>query len=98
MSEHDVRRLLYVWGRQRLIDVALLAMADGTAQDLPLARMGVLPVPHLPVQGRDVLALGVPAGPKVGTVLTEFEDWWVREDFPMDRAAVAAKLKELAVQ
>jgi poly(A) polymerase len=97
MSEHDVRRLLYVWGRQRLIDVALLAMADGTAQDLPLARMGVLPVPHLPVQGRDVLALGVPAGPKVGTVLTEFEDWWVREDFPMDRAAVAAKLKELTV-
>jgi poly(A) polymerase len=96
MSEHEVRRLLYFWGRQRLVDVALLSMADGAAQDLPLARMGVLPVPRLPVQGRDVLALGVPAGPKVGTVLTAFEEWWVRQDFPVDRGLIMQKLKGLA--
>ena len=96
MGEHEVRRLLYHWGRQRLIDVALLAMADGTARDLPLAPMGVLPVPRLPVQGRDVLALGVPAGPKVGAIIHAFEDWWVKADFPADKAQVRARLAALA--
>jgi len=96
MTEHDIRRALYYWGRQRLIDVALLAMADGTARDLPLSLMGVLPVPRLPVQGRDVLALGVPAGPRVGMILNAFEDWWVAQDFPQDRAVIAGKLNDLA--
>jgi poly(A) polymerase len=96
MTEHEVRRCLYYWGRQRLVDVALLAMADGAAKDLPLSAMGVTPVPRLPVQGRDVLALDVPAGPRVGQIIKAFEDWWVAQGFPSDAAMIQSKLKELA--
>lgn len=49
----------------------------------------------LPVSGRDVLALGVAAGPAVGALLAEVEAWWLERDFEPDRAAVLAILKDL---
>ncbi len=48
----------------------LQAMADGWPQ------------PSLPVRGADVLAAGLSAGPEVGAILAEIEDWWVAADFP----------------
>lgn len=51
--------------------------------------------PPLPVSGKDVLALGVPAGPKVGAALAAFEHWWLSENLPSDRDRAIAKLREL---
>jgi len=50
----------------------------------------------LPVRGADVLALGVPPGPRVGEVLAQVEQWWEGQDYRpgrddcLDRLRLAA--------
>jgi hypothetical protein len=36
-----------------------------------------LPKPVFPLEGRDVLALGVPPGPRVGALLRATRAWWL---------------------
>ncbi|MCC7048192.1 MAG: CCA tRNA nucleotidyltransferase [Alphaproteobacteria bacterium] len=47
----------------------------------------------LPVKGRDVLALGVPAGPRVGELIDALTAWWEAGDFAAGRAACLAELR-----
>ena len=51
--------------------------------------------PLLAVTGADVMALGVPAGPRVGALLRALEAWWIAGEFAADRASLLAKLGEL---
>ena len=48
--------------------------------------------PKLPVKGADVMARGIPAGPKVGEALRTLEAWWIEQDFAPDREALLARL------
>jgi poly(A) polymerase/tRNA nucleotidyltransferase (CCA-adding enzyme) len=41
------------------------------------ARLAPLPRPEFPLEGRDVLALGVAEGPRVGALLREVRRWWL---------------------
>jgi poly(A) polymerase len=54
--------------------------------------------PRFPLGGADVLALGLPAGPRVGEVLRALEAWWIAGDFVADDAALRAKLAEMVRQ
>jgi poly(A) polymerase len=54
--------------------------------------------PRMPFSGADVLALGIPAGPRVGRALRAFEAWWIEAGFPDDRTAQCARLAALAEQ
>ena len=54
--------------------------------------------PQLPLGGTNVMALGLPAGPRVGELLRALEAWWIAGDFAADEAALRAKLQELARQ
>lgn len=51
--------------------------------------------PAFPLNGSDVLALGVEPGPRVGTLLKGIEDRWVDEDFAADRETLLARLAEV---
>lgn len=51
--------------------------------------------PSLPIKGADVLALGVPDGPRVGALLAQVEEWWIDGDFRAGRETCAARLKAL---
>jgi len=42
------------------------------------------------------LNIGLAAGPRVGEVLAVIEQQWLEGNFAMDRAALLARLKELA--
>jgi poly(A) polymerase len=53
---------------------------------------------RLPVSGDDILALGVPAGPRVGAILKALEAWWVEHDFAPDRAACLAEARGLLAE
>jgi poly(A) polymerase len=53
--------------------------------------------PLLPIGGADVIALGVPTGPRVGELLRTLEQWWIAGDFVADETALRARLKELAL-
>ena len=51
--------------------------------------------PKFPIGGADVMALGVPAGPWVGIVLSGLEGWWMGNDFAPDETELRAKLREV---
>ena len=50
--------------------------------------------PRFPLTGEDVMAAGVPRGPKVGETLRALEDRWVAEGFPEDREGLLRRLRE----
>ena len=52
--------------------------------------------PRFPLGGADVMALGLPAGPRVGELLRTLEAWWIAGDFAADEAALRAKLADVA--
>jgi poly(A) polymerase len=89
------RRALYHLGAGRYRDLVLLRAAE-TGETEPVAALLALadsarPSPF-PLKGRDVTALGVPAGPEVGRLLAAVEAWWEEGDFRADRAACLAEL------
>ena len=53
--------------------------------------------PMLPVSGADLIAAGLKAGPLIGKLLDEIENWWVELDFPeegMVRTRLTASIQE----
>lgn len=46
-----------------------------------------------PLSGADVMALGLPSGPRVGQILSAVEAWWMEENFVPDHAACLEKAR-----
>ena len=94
------RRSLYRLGFKRYRDIALLLAADEKmsrdrlSELFDLARGWTPPV--FPLAGRDVTALGIPTGERVGKLLAAVHDWWEAGDFTADRDQCVTHLKELA--
>lgn len=101
-DEAVARAFIYRHGPDAFVDGALLdwARSEDAAHDTARVERIGLPMrwraPKLPVRGADVMALGVPAGPGVGRVISAFEEWWIGAGFPSDGALGRAKLEELA--
>ena len=95
------RRSLYRLGAGRYRDIALLVASAGAmpqsrlAELLDLTRSWTPPV--FPLAGRDVTALGIPPGERVGRLLAAVHDWWEEGDFAADRGQCLAYLRELAI-
>jgi poly(A) polymerase len=90
------RRALHHLGAALYRDLVLLAAAEsGAAARVPtlIALAAQWRPVALPLKGRDVTALGVPAGKEVGRLLAELEQWWEEGDYRAGRAAVLAELK-----
>lgn len=87
-SDAMLRRLLADYQPADLIDRTWL---DGSAD--VRRRLVAMPPPVFPLEGRDVVALGVPAGPAVGARLRDVRRWWLDGGCVADRDAC---LKELA--
>ena len=51
--------------------------------------------PEFPLTGRDVTALGIPPGSRVGRLLDQLRRWWEEGDFTADREACLRRLKEI---
>ena len=71
-----LRRLLADADRAILIDRCWLAGGDAPEWAALRQRLAALPQPVFPLEGRDVLALGEPEGPRVGVLLREVRQWW----------------------
>ncbi|MBP2548852.1 poly(A) polymerase [Neorhizobium galegae] len=108
LAETALDRLLYRNGKDGLLMRLKLALASARhaaqsndADMVKAARWSALlkraekfSKPKFPLNGADAMALGVPAGPRIGKLLQELETLWVDGNFAMDRAALAARLKE----
>lgn len=53
---------------------------------------------RFPIAGRDLLAIGVPRGPRVGAILAAVENWWVAQDFGPDREACLAQARRMGAE
>jgi poly(A) polymerase len=101
MSLREMRRAIYKLGNEAFRDRVMLAWAasggDKAQQWRALVAHGQMwKPPRLPLTGDEIMAAGVPAGPKVGLVMREVEDWWVDADFPEDKLSVIERLKAVA--
>ncbi len=106
LDERSLRQMLYRLGTRAYLDRCLLTWArscdgDGDGDgELVWKKAYELPqrwsAPSLPFSGADLIARGFKAGPSIGKVLSQFETWWVLEDFPQDRQLLETKLLELA--
>lgn len=91
------RAALYRHGAEAVVDARLLraaATGEDVAADLRLAGSWTRPV--FPLGGVDVVALGIPPGPRVGELLRRVEEWWIMGDFAADAAACRAALHRMA--
>jgi poly(A) polymerase/tRNA nucleotidyltransferase (CCA-adding enzyme) len=71
-----LRRLLAEEENATLIDRSWLRGGAAPEWVELRARLAALPRPVFPLEGRDVLALGLPEGPRVGVLLREVRQWW----------------------
>ena len=96
-DDATLRRKLADHPRATLIDRTWLAhAATETPTDADWsslrARLNTLAKPRFPLEGRDVLALGVAPGPRVGALLRTVRDWWLAGGCTADAAACRAEL------
>jgi len=110
LSAAEAERLLALRGPPPEGDVADLrrALADTAPEVLEgrswlagqppamRARLAGLPRPVFPLEGRDVVALGIPPGPRVGALLRQVRGWWLAGGCVAGPADCRAELARLA--
>jgi tRNA nucleotidyltransferase/poly(A) polymerase len=88
LDERRSRVALYRLGAEAFRDGLLLAAAELGEPDSRLQRLHEFAdrwtAPDFPLDGGDVMAAGVAAGPAVGEFLRDLENWWIAQDFRPD--------------
>jgi len=92
-DDATVRRMLADTEPDVLIDRAWLAGGDAPGWAGLRARIAAMPRPVFPLEGRDVLALGLAPGPRVGELLREVRAWWMDRGCTPDGAACRRELE-----
>ena len=84
-DDMNLRRALHRHGKAGCRDAALKSWASSGAptsddpwRDL-ITRLDEMPVPEFPLQGADLVKLGLPEGPDVGKVLRRVEAQWLEK-------------------
>jgi len=99
LSVREVRKALYWMGPDLFKDRVLLGWAvdpklnNGVQWRTLLAMADSWTKPDFPLTGHQVKAANVPAGPEVGRVMAEVEEWWVESDFIDDELSIIERLK-----
>jgi poly(A) polymerase len=94
VTEVEVRAAVYRVGEQVIRDRILIEWAsDGSPDWMDVyALAGAWTRPVLPVNGGDLLALGLTEGPQIGEALRNLENAWVGSDFAAGREELLASL------
>ena len=96
------RVVLYHLGREAFADAVRLAWARSGVGPSDRGWRSLLAFgrrtepPTFPVKGRDLLDLGIAAGPHVGRILKSLEDWWIAAGFTPGREALLERARTLA--
>jgi len=100
MQKALAKELLYRSGVEKFHDQLLLNWAgsgaspeDANWRDIFLL-MQSWKIPLLPIDGTDVMTLGIPEGPEIGVRLREAEQWWIEQDFAADRMQLLERLRD----
>jgi poly(A) polymerase len=96
----EARKLIYRLGAHCFRDQVLrqwandAAPADEASWRTLLGLSAAWKPPVFPLDGNDVMALGIEEGPEIGRVLRDVETWWVDQDFAPDRLSLLQRLKQ----
>ena len=99
MAVRTMRRWLHAVGRETFCDLVLLRWAADPERGNDVAWRTALAIAEswtpqrLPLNGQDLIAVGVAPGAEMGRRLADMEAWWVNEDFRPGRAACLAELR-----
>jgi poly(A) polymerase len=100
MSDVELTALLYRNGRETTANAGLLAAANAAAiADVwvhVLRRIDRLAVPVCPVNGTDVISLGISDGPQIGQILARFESQWLASGADENRQRALVALEKIA--
>jgi poly(A) polymerase len=102
LTPDDARKLIYLTGADAFRDSALLHWA-GTGPNLSaddsrwralVSLASTWRKPVFPLDGNDVMALGVVEGPQIGIMLRDIEQWWIESGFTPDRKTLLGRLEK----
>jgi poly(A) polymerase len=94
-----IKTMIYRRGAEATRDVLLIAWGRAGAGPSDPQWRAKLELAHswrapkFSVTGKDVMALGVAPGPRVGNLLARVEEWWIAAGFPDDRELLLAQLQ-----
>lgn len=92
-GDAEVRRALADEPAEMLVARSWLAEDERPGWERLRARLAALPPPVFPLRGRDLLALGLEAGPELGARLAEVRKWWLQRGCLDDAEACVAHLR-----
>jgi len=75
-TDADLRRALAETAADVLISRTWLAQTGDGDWDGLRDRLAATPRPVFPLHGRDITALGIPPGPRIGEILAAVREWW----------------------
>jgi len=93
----EINRAVYRYGPYlgSAIDIAAVLAGWGEAGKLAITEQVVaIEPPQFPVNGRDLIALGMAPGPDLGAVLKRLEHEWVESGFALDRSALLESARD----
>lgn len=95
MTEPEVRAAVYRVGAQVIRDHMLIEWANDGSPDWAevYALAGAWQRPTMPINGADLLKLGVAEGPGIGEALRKAEEAWIESDFALGRDELLAVAK-----
>jgi len=102
LDERALRKALYLLGPMTFRDRCLLEWARNLKPSTDPAYRRAFEFsqnwtpPDMPFKGADLIAMGFKPGPVIGATLSQFETWWIEQDFPASRDQLEKKLVELA--
>jgi len=88
-SEQEARTLAYRYGQKECVASSVCAMWP----DQLLQAIESWTVPIIPVQGRDLLKIGIEAGPAMGETLKVLEALWLESDFSLTKDALLKTIR-----
>jgi poly(A) polymerase len=94
-DDATLRRMLAENDKPVLIGRSWIAGGDAPGWRELRQRLTSMDVPVFPLQGRDVVALGVAPGPRVGALLQQVRAWWLAGGCVADRVACLVELERL---
>ena len=95
------KALLYELGGEAFGDVALMAATQARNETDALAWVGAYDLPQrwdppaFPIDGSDLIAMGLPEGPELGELLLALESQWVEGDFSLGREALKQRARAM---
>lgn len=95
---HLIRRQIYDLGNAAALDLLLLDWGQSGSEADGHRAFDIIrhwQRPAFPLAGRDLLKLGLDAGPDLGAKLAELEAWWIAGDFTATRDACLEKARAL---